>query len=257
MLINKQQQTFAGWYEVNKIYQWDCLKIIKDKIQDKSIDLLLTDPPYEFINKRPKGWWFMSKENKKYLEDIDNSFWMSYNPKQFLELIKSKMKAFNAYIFTNKNLLLDYISFAEQNWYKRDILLRLKNNPVPINNRHYLIDKEYCVYIKEKWACFNSDLWYHNYFTYETHSIWKKEKYEINWKTLLHPTQKPLDMIERIIKISSKEWDTIIDPYLWSWTTAVACKKLKRNFIGCEINQDYIKIAERRLNEYTQDILPS
>lgn len=239
------------------IYQWDCLEIIGggEQIQDNTIDLLITDPPYEFISKTPRGWWFMSKENKKHLEDIDNSFWMSYNPKQFLELVKSKMKVFNAYIFTNKNLLLDYISFAEQNWYKRDILLRLKNNPVPINNWHYLIDKEYCIYIKEKWATFNSDLWYHNYFTYETHSIGRKEKYDIDWKMLSHPTQKPLDMIERIIKISSNEWDTILDPYLWSWTTAVACKKLNRDFIGCEINSDYIKIAEKRLQDIQQNSL--
>ena len=241
---------------LNEIYQWDCLEIIGgEQIQDKSIDLLLTDPPYEFISKNPRGWWFMSKENKKHLDNIDNSFWMSYNPKQFLELIKSKMKVFNAYIFTNKNLLLDYISFAEQNWYKRDILLRLKNNPVPINNWHYLIDKEYCIYIKEKWAYFNSDLWYHNYFTYETHSIGKKEKYDIDWKMLSHPTQKPIDMIERIIKISSKEWDTILDPYLWSWTTAVACKKLNRNYIWIELDENYIKIANKRLQEHNQNSL--
>ena len=225
------------------------------EIQDKSIDLLLTDPPYEFINKRAEWGWFMNKENKKHIQNIKNSFWLSYNTKQFLELVKSKMKVFNAYIFTNKNLLLDYISFAEQNWYKRDILLRLKNNPVPINNWHYLIDKEYCIYIKEKWATFNSGLWYHNYFTYETHSIGKKEKYDIDWEILSHPTQKPIDMMERIIKISSKEWDTILDPYMWSWTTAVACKKLNRNFIGCEINPDYIKIAEKRIAEENSKLI--
>ena len=225
------------------------------EIQDKTIDLLVTDPPYEFINKTAQGWWFMSKENKKHIENIKDSFWLSYAPKQFLEIIKSKMKVFNAYIFTNKNLLLDYINFAEQNWYKRDILLRLKNNPVPINNWHYLIDKEYCIYIKEKWATFNSDLWYHNYFTYETHSIGKKEKYDIDWEMLSHPTQKPLDMIERLIKISSNEWDIVLDPYLWSWTTAVACKKLNRNYIWIELNENYIKIAEQRLKEYNQNSL--
>ena len=56
-------------------------------------------------------------------------------------------------------------------------------------------------------------------------------------------------MIERLIKISSNEWDTVLDCYLWSWTTAVACKKLNRNFIGIEINPEYVELAESRLRE--------
>ena len=50
------------------------------------------------------------------------------------------------------------------------------------------------------------------------------------------------------IKISSNEWDLVFDPYMWSWTTAVACKELNRNFIWCEINPKYVEIAENRLN---------
>lgn len=183
----------------------------------------------------------MKKENKKHLEELNESFWMSYNPSEFLELVKWKLKKFNAYIRTNKTLVPRYIEFAEKNWYKREILLWLKSNPVPINNGHYLIDKEYCLYIHESWTTFNSDLWYKNYFTYETHPIGSR-KY---W----HPTIKPLEMIERIIKISSNEWDLVLDCYLWSWTTAVACKNTNRNFIGIEINPEYVEIAKKRLKE--------
>lgn len=227
--------------ELNQIITWDCIEILRGgEILDTSIDLLCIDPPYEFINKNP-WWWFMHKENKRYLHNIKQSFWLSYNPSEFLELIGRKMKKFNAYIRTNKTLVPKYLEFAEQHWYKRDILLWLKPNPVPINNWHYLIDKEYCIYIKESWATFNSDLWYKNYFTYETHPIWTR-KYN-------HPTVKPLEFIERIIKISSNEWDTVLDCYLWSWTTAVACKNTNRNFIGIEINPEYVQIANDRLRE--------
>jgi DNA modification methylase len=73
--------------------------------------------------------------------------------------------------------------------------------------------------------------------------IREKEKY------VWHPTQKPLEMIERLIKISSNEWDTVLDCYLWSWTTAVACKNTNRNFIGIEINPEYVEIAKNRLKE--------
>lgn len=223
------------------IFQWDCIEILKS-IPDKSIDLLCTDPPYEFINKNPKWWWFMTKENKQYVYNFAKSCWMSFDPTEFLNTVKNKMVLFNAYIFTNKNLIQQYLQFAEENWYKRDILIWLKPNPVPNFNWHYLIDKEYCIYIKEKWATFNTDLWYTNYFTYESHPIGSKKKYN-------HPTIKPLEMIERIIQISSKEWDTVLDCYLWSWTTAVACKKLNRNCIGIEKNEEYVEMAKRRLEE--------
>jgi DNA modification methylase len=208
-------------------------------ILDKTIDLLCVDPPYEFISKQSE-YTGMFKW-RTVLKDVDNNFWMSYNPSEFLELIGSKMKKFNAYIRTNKTLLKNYIEFAEKNWYKREILLRLKNNPMPINNWKYFIDKEYCVYIRESWATFNSDLWHKNYYTYERHSIWARE-YD-------HPTIKPLEMIERIIKISSNEWDLVLDCYLWSGTTAVACKNTNRDFIGIEINPEYVEIAKNRLKE--------
>lgn len=228
--------------ELNKIYTGDCLDILNGgTIQDNSIDLLCVDPPYEFISKNPVGWWFMKKENKKHLEELNASFWMSYNPSEFLEVVGKKMKKFNAYIRTNKNLVQQYIQFAEEHGYKWEILLWLKSNPVPVNRGHYLIDKEYCIYIKETWATFNSDLWYKNYFTYEIHPIGNR-KYN-------HPTVKPLEFIERIIKVSTNEWDTVLDCYLWSWTTAVACKELWRNFIGIEINPEYVEIAEQRLRE--------
>ena len=210
-------------------------------IADKSIDLVLTDPPYQFASKDDRWSWIMKKWNKLYIKEINNSFWLEYNPTEMLELIKSKMKRFNAYIRTNRHLLDEYIRFAKNNKYKWEILLWLKTNPTPLNNWHYLQDKEYCVYIHEWWTTFNSDTWFNNYFTYYISTKW-------GWK-YKHPTVKPLEFIERMIKISSNEWDTVLDCYLWSWTTAVACKNTNRNFIGIEINPEYVEIAKNRLEE--------
>ena len=228
--------------EVNKIYCWDCLKILRGgEILDSTIDLLCIDPPYEFITKKVTWWWFYWNEKKDYMDRVYDKIWSSYDPSEFLDIVGRKMKKFNAYIRTNKTLVQKYIQFAEEHGYKWEILLWIKSNPVPIFSWHYLFDKAYCIYIKETWATFNSDLWYKNYFTYEVHPIWNR-KYN-------HPTVKPLEMIERLIKISSNEWDTVLDCYLWSWTTAVACKKLNRNFIGIEINPEYVELAESRLRE--------
>ena len=67
-------------------------------------------------------------------------------------------------------------------------------------------------------------------------------------ETQIYPTQKPKELIERIIKASSNEGDTVADYYLGSGTTAVVCKELNRNFIGCDLNPKAIEITKARLN---------
>jgi DNA modification methylase len=63
-----------------------------------------------------------------------------------------------------------------------------------------------------------------------------------------YQTNKPVKLIERFIKSSSKEGDTVADYYLGSGTTAVVCKELNRNFIGCDINPKAIEITNARLD---------
>ena len=63
-----------------------------------------------------------------------------------------------------------------------------------------------------------------------------------------YSTQKPKALIERIIKASSNEGDTVADYYLGSGTTAIVCKELNRNFIGCDINPKAIEITNARLD---------
>ena len=64
-----------------------------------------------------------------------------------------------------------------------------------------------------------------------------------------HPTQKPLELLERIVLASTNPGDLILDPFMGSGTTAVACKRLRRRFIGFEINYDYYKAALSRLKD--------
>ena len=64
-----------------------------------------------------------------------------------------------------------------------------------------------------------------------------------------HPTQKPVELIEKIIQKSSNEGDTVLDPFMGSGTTGVACVNTNRNFIGIEIDEEYFKIAEKRIEK--------
>lgn len=69
------------------------------------------------------------------------------------------------------------------------------------------------------------------------------------WK---HPTIKPLNITEKIIRNSSKENNTILDPFMGSGTTGVACINTNRDFIGIELDKKYYKIAEERINSATK-----
>ncbi len=62
-----------------------------------------------------------------------------------------------------------------------------------------------------------------------------------------HPTQKPIALMERLIRLASKEGDAVLDPFMGSGTTGVACQRLARHFTGIEMNPDYITLAQNRL----------
>ena len=64
-----------------------------------------------------------------------------------------------------------------------------------------------------------------------------------------HPSQKPLNLIKKLIVEYTKEGDLVFDPFLGSGTTSRACKDLNRKFIGCEISEKYCEIAKKRLEQ--------
>lgn len=62
-----------------------------------------------------------------------------------------------------------------------------------------------------------------------------------------HPTQKPLALLERIIKATSKEGDLVLDPFNGSGTTGVAAVKLGRRYVGIDLNEEYLDLTNRRI----------
>ena len=222
---------------INKVIQGDCLEFMK-QMPDNSIDLLCTDPPY---NQSFAGKGSLAKKyeyRKKEIKNISN-----FNPKDFLKIVKPKLKIFNAYIWTSKNLLKDYIQFAEDNKYNWNLLIWNKRNPIPAYNNTYLPDVEYCIFIRQTGAHWTHKLGYECYRKVMNANVAKNEQG--------HPTQKHQWMIAKMIKISSKETDIILDPFLGSGTTAVAAQALGRNFIGIEISEKYCEIAKQRLRQKT------
>lgn len=220
-----------------KLYNDDCLVALKE-IPDESVDLVIIDPPYNI--KQGKSGGAFGQEKRSYHAQIDTlSSGISNN---VLDELVRVMKKVNIYIWCNKNQLRQFIDYFENLGATTDLLTWHKTNPVPTCNNKYLSDTEYLLYFRKDGVPM--------YGTYQTKKKYyvsptnKEDKQKYN-----HPTIKPLDIIENLIINSSKENDVVLDCFMGSGTTGVACKKLGRDFIGMEIDEKYFKIAEERIKE--------
>lgn len=228
---------------ITKLILGDSLETIK-KIPDKSIDLIVTDPPYEVIT---TGGGSINKVKKldKSLQDLEdaniaNGYDIELFGKEFIRV----MKEINIYLWCNKAQIPNYFDFyVNQHKCKFDIICWHKTNAMPTYSNKYLSDTEYLLYFRKgKGKCFPQS--YDDAKTFYIAPINQKDK-----KLFNHPTIKPLDITEKIIRNSSKEGQLIYDPFMGSGTTGVACINLNRNFIGGEINNKYFTIAQQRMED--------
>lgn len=220
-----------GSLELNRIYQMDCLEGIK-LIPDKSIDLILTDIPYNEANRDSNGLRNLDKENADVLTfDLD----------KFLKECDRVCKG-SFYIFCGFQQLSEIDKYFREHKISRRCIVWEKTNPSPMNAKTiWLSGIEVCVYGKKPKAPFNS--FYRNTVL----------KYP-SGRSKQHPTEKPLKLFEELLQISSNEGDVILDPCMGSGTTAVASVKNKRNFIGFEIDSHYTQIANMRLDSVYNEL---
>jgi len=217
------------------IYNEDCLETMK-RLPENSIDLLLTDPPYEIHAKSGGGLYNKSSWLAKVADANLDTFSSEIYFNEWLRVTKSM----NGYIFTSKALLETYISLFEQAELRWDLLIYAKNNPIPTKNNKYLSDKEYCFFVRGKNAYFDNDRPFSEYKTVQYVNVTSNKN---------HPTEKDLGFIKLLINKSSKPGDVVYDPFMGSGTTARACKDLGRHWIGSEISVEYCRIAEERLGQ--------
>ena len=211
----------------NTIICGDCLEVMKN-IPDKSVDLILTDPPYGVLGKTQK--W----------DDID----IKNFTKQWWDLIKLKLKLDSSvYVFWSQKYLLEGLQIFQPN----RVLIWHHPNLAKLTKKMFLWTYDPILYIK-----FGKPTFQPSFVRSENVDVFKFAKPQSNWKgenKRFHPASKPIKLIMNFVKISSNKNDLILDPFLGSGTTAVACKQLKRNFIGIEISPEYCKIANERLRQ--------
>ncbi len=229
----------------------DAFELLKS-LDDKSIDLIVTDPPY----------WHKKSPGKPYSErntyETNSTFANSnlfkadgmmmqsmsdFTDKDVYRLLpefKRVMKIMNAYIFCNDTLVPYYAMWAEQNNLMFSILIWEKPLSI-INKNRFSQNIEYIVRIYDYGTALNK--------RDENYLYNKVKRYNITDK--IHPTQKPIDLIREILLVSSNKQDLILDPFMGSGTTAIACIKEDRNFIGSEISKEFYQLANKRIEYET------
>ncbi|OBV29235.1 hypothetical protein BA723_06365, partial [Helicobacter sp. CLO-3] len=209
-------------------------------IPNDSIDLIITDPPYDFAQAHSGGGFVTKQPYWKNIASKAKNFAFGFDF-ALLDEFERIQKSRNLYIFCNARLLQKLLNYYHNlGVYHIDVLIYHKTNPLPAFKYHYLQDLEYILFICDDKKSMNN--------TFETSSklysdkiLSKAERYTT------HPTEKPLKLIENLILNSSNKGQIVYDPFSGSGTTAHACKSLNREFIGTEIDEDFIKQSKDRL----------
>ena len=203
--------------ELNKIYCGDCLELMK-QIPDKSIDLVLTDPPYGIFKPMGKDGAMGNFSGM----GQDASEWDKAPSQEVFDEIKRIAKN---YVIWGGNYFADKIGYCKEPW-----IWDKKTGD------NFFADGELA------FTSYDGTL---RIFRHQWCGAFKDSERGLK---ALHPTQKPIALMEWCMR-NTEKGQTILDPFMGVGTTAVACEKMKRNFIGIEISERYCQIARERLRQ--------
>lgn len=257
----------------HKIYQGDAIEVLQNKIEDNSIDLIFVDPPYN-IGKNFNGLKDEWESDEDYLK------WCF----QWIDLLLKKLKNNGSlYIMTSTQFIPNFDIYLRD---KIEILSRIvwsyDSSGVQAKNYYGSMYEPilFCVKDKKNYTFNSNDILVEaktgskrKLIDYRKNppqpyntkkvpgNVWDfpRVRYRMS-EYENHPTQKPIALLERIIKASTNEGDIVLDPFSGTFTTSFVAKKLNRKSIGIEINEDYSKIGIRRVLEQFElngeDLMP-
>lgn len=257
---------------INTIINGDCISEMK-KLPDSCIDIIIADPPYNLSKGNDWKWDNSTKLHgmggnwNKAMEDWDNYTFKSYMifTQNWLTEAKRILKSTGSmWIFGTYhnigivNIICQSLGIEIINeviWYKRNAFPNLSGRRLTASHetilwcnkgekkREYYFDYEYSK---------SGDFSYDNLKNpgKQMRTVWdisnNKKKSELEYGK--HPTQKPLRILKRMIKLASKEGDIMFTPFSGAGSECVAAKMTGRNYIGVEIDKHYCEIAANRLN---------
>ncbi|QTE74004.1 site-specific DNA-methyltransferase [Clostridiales bacterium FE2010] len=233
----------------------NCMNVLND-LPEKSIDLILTDPPYNlglFMKTRATNLKAMRPNffGAAGWDDLDFEAWKTSMDAMFAECARVSREGASMIVFMSIIKVETIIQLATKHgFYYKTTGIWHKLNPMPRNmNLHFINSTEswiYFVYKKHTGTFNNHGKAIHDFF--ETSVTPSGEKNHGK-----HPTQKPVALLENFVTLLSNKGDIIFDPFMGSGSTGVAALTHNRKFIGADLSKEYCELSERRLSELCQN----
>jgi site-specific DNA-methyltransferase (adenine-specific) len=230
------------WFRTNLgvLYKGDILEVLKF-LPDESVDLVIADPPYnsdvEWDGKDDE-WQFRWLEEVKRVMKEGASLYVFFAPLKMYGVegwIRSNLTLKNVMVWHHPNLYGAGLSYGSDRWKSTwDVVFYATKGKKAKHGKN----------VSQEGYKFNSNGGGFDVLIYSQP------------RPLLHKAQKPLELIMKLIWCSSNEGDVVLDPFLGSGTTAVACEKLERKWIGIEIEEEFCEITKQRFKkEFRQKTL--
>lgn len=234
---------------MNKIFQGDCVEVMKG-LQNESVDLILTDPPYEVnyaekskhLAKIQGGYEKQMARDTSFVDAIVNYEVLA---KEFFRLLKNDS---HCYIFCGDRQIGTWQKVMVEAGFKNpQVLVWLKENATfDLTFGHkFLENKEFILFFHKGWKKLNT-------YGVERAQFRSVLEFKKSNNTDLHSCAKPIDLLYFLVKLSSNKGDVCFDPFMGSGNHIIAFKRLERQFIGCELSEVYFKNIEKRLQEESE-----
>ena len=235
--------------EKHKIIHGDVLETLSSNVKDCSVDLIFADPPYN-IGKNFNG------HKDKWHKDEDYLTWCY----EWLDLCIKKLN-FDIYLRNKLEILSRLVWYYDSSgvqakkyygsMYEPILFCTKDQNNYTFNVQDILVEaktgakRKLIDYRKDPPQVYNTEKVPGNVWEF-ARVRYRMDEYEN------HPTQKPVALLERIIKASSNPGDLVLDPFSGTFTTCYVAKELGRNSLGIELQDEYVKIGLRRLQLATE-----
>ena len=230
------------------LMQGDCLERMKE-IADGSVDSIICDPPFNIVEKIGEDIHLFRQAAKNKDSTISKesmSFDIGFDQISWLSVAAKKLKkGGNFLIFNDWENMGDIAKEARRIGLKVKCLGHWqKTNPMPAEwRRRFIAGREYFIHLSAgKGNTFNTEAVNNGCYEMPLTKISEKSSGK-------HPNQKPVKLMRDLIEVLTNDGDLVLDPFMGSGTTGVACVNLNRNFIGIELDEGYFKIAEERIQK--------
>ncbi len=234
-----------------ELHNGDCLQVMKE-INPNSVDLILTDPPYNLGNFMKNRTTNLKAMRENFFgaagwDDLEYDDWTNAIDEFFKESTRVLKQGGSMLVFMAIIKVETLIKLAEKNglYYKTTGIWH-KLNPMPRNmNLHFVNSTEAWVYFtyKTKTGTFNNqNQLIHDFIELPVVSNGEKKHGK-------HPTQKPEKLMQHFLSLLTNEGDVVLDPFMGSGSTGVVSKRLRRNFVGIELSEDYFNLAKERISD--------